>query len=348
MKEGRDFKLNKNIDPAHSTNLDLNNFGVSSITKKSPKETDPDLSVNLCGISMKNPVMVASGTFGFGEEYAGFYDINNLGAIVTKGLTLEPREGNPPPRIHETPAGLLNSVGLENPGVEAFIGREWPRLSKLSTPVIANIDGDTVEDYVRIARRLSQIKGLAALEVNISCPNVQKGGMAFGQDPESVSEVIKAVRQASSLPIIAKLSPNVTNIGSIAVAAVKAGADAISLINTLLGIAIDINKKRPIFHRTFAGLSGPAVKPVALRMVWEVYEAVEAPIIGMGGITSWRDAVEFILAGASAVAIGTANFVNPRVPLQIIDGIKKYSEEQGLDRIDRLIGAAHPSRLFKG
>jgi len=301
----------------------------------------PDISVKLCGIAMKNPVVVASGTFGFGEEYAKFYDINLLGAIVTKGLTFEPKTGNPPPRIYETPAGILNSIGLENPGVQGFISGEWPRLSGLSIPVIANIDGDTAEDYYRTARHLSELKGLAAVEVNISCPNVEKGGMAFGQDPESAREVIKAVREATGLPVIAKLSPNVTNIGNIAEAAVSEGAGAISLINTLLGMAIDIHKKKPVFHRTFAGLSGPAVKPVALRMAWEVYEAVDVPIIGMGGITSWQDAVEFILAGASAVAIGTGNFIDPFIPLNIIEGLQKYLSEHGIKNIAEIIGAAH-------
>lgn len=301
-----------------------------------------DLGVNLAGISMKNPVVVASGTFGFGREYSDFYDINKLGAIVTKGLTPMPRPGNPPPRLWETPAGMLNSVGLENPGVERFIEKEWPKLSGLSTPIIANIDGDTVEDYYQIARHLCSLKGLAALEVNISCPNVEKGGLTFGQDPESAHEVIKAVREATTLPIIAKLSPNVTHIQKMAEAVVSAGADAVSLINTLLGMAIDIHSMRPVFSRTFAGLSGPAIKPVALRMVWEVYEAVKVPIIGMGGIVTWEDAVEFILAGASAIAVGTASFVNPMAPLEIIGGLEKYLQNQErINKIEDLIGIAH-------
>jgi len=299
-----------------------------------------DLSINIAGIKMKNPVMVASGTFGFGREYSNFYDINRLGALVTKGLTLLPKEGNPPPRIYETPAGILNSVGLENPGVQGFIEAEWPYLSKTQIPVIANISGDTVDDYHKLAKQLSALENLAALEVNISCPNVGKGGMAFGQDPQSAFEVIKAVREATSLPIIAKLSPNVTSIQKMAEAAVNAGADAVSLINTLLGMAIDIHNQRPVFHRTFAGLSGPAVKPVALRMVWEVYEAVQVPIIGMGGIATWQDAVEFILAGASAVAVGTANFVNPKAPIEIIEGLKTYLYLKEASLQD-LIGAAH-------
>ena len=299
-----------------------------------------DLTVNIAGIKMQNPVMVASGTFGFGDEYKSFYDINKLGAIVTKGLTLLPKEGNPPPRIHETPAGMLNSVGLENPGVEQFIETEWRRLSKFKIPVIANISGDTVEDYHKIAKKLSFLENLGALEVNISCPNVEKGGLAFGQEPQSAFEVIKAVREATKLPIIAKLSPNVTHIQEIAEAGVSAGADAISLINTLLGMAIDIHSRKPVFCRKFAGLSGPAVKPVALRMVWEVYEAVDVPIIGMGGITTWQDAVEFILAGATAVAVGTANFVDPMAPIGIIEGIKTYLHLRE-ENLQDLIGAAH-------
>jgi dihydroorotate dehydrogenase (NAD+) catalytic subunit len=305
-----------------------------------------DLAVTLAGIKLKNPVMVASGTFGFGAEYAKLYDINKLGAIVTKGLTYLPKCGNPPPRIYETPAGLLNSIGLENPGVEQFIEKEWPQLCKLDTPIIVNIDGDTVEDYNKIAKELSKLEGLAALEVNISCPNVEKGGMAFGQEPESAYEVVSAVREAINIPIIVKLSPNVTDIQKIAEAVVKAGADAVSVINTILGMAIDINKKKPVFHRTFAGLSGPAVKPVALRMVWQLYEAVDVPIIGMGGIMTGKDAVEFLLAGASAVAIGTGSFVNPLTPINVIQEIKHYLNQgdgSGGSKISvqDLIGAAH-------
>jgi dihydroorotate dehydrogenase (NAD+) catalytic subunit len=235
---------------------------------------------------------------------------------------------------------MLNSVGLENPGIEKFIQQEWPHLSELTIPVIANIDGDTVEDYHKIAKELSTLDNIAALEVNISCPNVEKGGLAFGQEPESAYEVIKAVREATKLPIIAKLSPNVTHIQTIATAVVSAGADAISLINTLLGMAIDIHNHRPVFKRTFAGLSGPAVKPVALRMVWEVYEAVDVPIIGMGGITTWQDAIEFMLAGATAVAVGTANFIDPLTPIKVIDGIKTYLDIKQCN-IQDLIGAAH-------
>lgn len=341
MKGNSDMFKFKDVSISCSSNTEPHDSG-SSTRRKNIEEINLDISVNLCGIPMKNPVMVASGTFGFGEEYAKFYDINRLGAMVTKGLTYEPKPGNPPPRIYETPAGVLNSIGLENPGVEGFIREEWPHLSKLSIPVIANIDGDTVDDYHKIARRLSSLEGLAALEVNISCPNVEKGGMAFGQDPESAREVIKVVREATHLPVIAKLSPNVTSVQKIAEAAVSAGADAISLINTFLGMAIDINKKKPVFHRTFAGLSGPAVKPVALRMVWEVYQTVKVPVIGMGGITTWQDAVEFILAGATAIAVGTGNFIDPTTPLKIIEGLKRYLAGQGVKNIGELIGAAHP------
>jgi dihydroorotate dehydrogenase (NAD+) catalytic subunit len=287
-----------------------------------------DLSVEIAGITMKNPIMPASGTFGFGREYSQFFQLDRLGAIVTKGLTLLPKAGNPPPRIHETPAGMLNSVGLQNPGVEKFMQEEMPYLARLSVPIIVNIDGDTVEQYCEIAGRLSQLKNISGIEVNISCPNVERGGIAFGQDPESAYQVVKAVREMTGLPIIAKLSPNVTSITDIAKAVVSAGADAVSLINTVLGMAIDIDAKRPVFNRKFAGLSGPAVKPLALRMVWQVYEAVDVPIIGMGGITCTEDAIQFFMAGATAVAIGTANFIHPYTMVDIIDGLYSFLNNQ--------------------
>jgi dihydroorotate dehydrogenase (NAD+) catalytic subunit len=283
-----------------------------------------DLTVEVAGIAMKNPVMPASGTFGFGREYSGFLDLNRLGAIVTKGLTLTPKDGNAPPRVYETAAGMLNSVGLQNPGADKFIQEELPFLAQFSVPVIVNIDGDFVEQYRKIAERLSRVGNISGIEVNISCPNVEKGGLAFGQDPASAYKVVKAVREATDLPVIAKLSPNVTSIADIAKAAVSAGADAVSLINTVLGMAIDIDGKKPVFERKFAGLSGPAVKPLALRMVWEVYEAVDVPIIGMGGISSAEDAIQFLMAGATAVAVGTANFINPRIMVDIIDGLYSY------------------------
>ncbi|HHY04354.1 MAG TPA: dihydroorotate dehydrogenase [Thermoanaerobacterales bacterium] len=321
----------------------MNNDRISC--KQNTHKTD--LSLEIAGIAMKNPVMVASGTFGFGREYSEFIDINNLGAIVTKGLTFLPKEGNPPPRTYETPGGMLNSVGLENPGVENFIKKEMPYLNSLSIPVIVNIDGDTVNEYYKIAKRLDNVKNISALEINISCPNVKQGGMAFGQDPQNAYEVVKAVKEGTNLPIIVKLSPNVTKVEKIAEAAVSAGADAISLINTLLGMAIDIYEKKPVFYRTFAGLSGPAVKPVALRMVWQVYDAVDVPIIGMGGIFTWQDAIEFILAGASAVAVGTANFVEPQAPEKIVAGIEHYLKEQFEEniRLNDIIGLAHKANI---
>lgn len=299
-----------------------------------------NLAINIANIPLKNPVMVASGTFGFGEEYSDFYDIQKLGALVTKGLTLKPKNGNPPPRLCETPSGILNSIGLENPGLAEFTQNIWPKLAKLDLPIIANINGETAEDYRNIAKKLDEISKLAALEVNISCPNVEKGGMAFGQDQKAAYNVVRAVREETSKPIIVKLSPNVTDIKEMAKAAVLAGADAISLINTVLGMAIDINQKKPVFTRTFAGLSGPVVKPIALRMVWEVYETVDVPIIAMGGITTWQDAVEFLLAGASAISVGTANFIDPLAPIKIIEGLQNYLIQQNMT-LTQLIGAAH-------
>lgn len=304
-----------------------------------PKK-ESNISIDIANIRLKNPVMVASGTFGFGEEYKDFYDINQLGALVTKGLTLEPNKGNPPPRLWETPSGLLNSIGLENPGVEVFIKDIWPKLEKLSIPIIANINGNTPLEYRQMAQKLDKLSKLAALEVNISCPNVEKGGMAFGQDPEVAYNVVRAVREETAKPLIVKLSPNVTDIKQMAKAVTSAGADAISLINTVLGMAIDINQKKPVFSRTFAGLSGPAIKPIALRMVWEVYEAVELPIIAMGGISTSQDAIEFLMAGASSIAVGTANFVDPLAPIKIIEGIQDYLIEENIT-LKQLIGISH-------
>ncbi|TEB05763.1 Dihydroorotate dehydrogenase B (NAD(+)), catalytic subunit [Pelotomaculum schinkii] len=301
----------------------------------------PDLSVNVGGIRMKNPVTTASGTFGFGPEYAPYIDLNRLGAIVVKGTTLEPRAGNPTPRLVETPAGVLNSIGLQNPGVEHFIDEALPYLAGFDVPVIVNISGDTLEDYAGLAARLSRAGGVAGLEVNISCPNVKKGGMQFGGDPAMAAEVTRAVKENSELPVVVKLSPNVTSIAAVAEKVAEAGADAISLINTLLGMSVDIKTRRPILGNTMGGLSGPAVRPVAVRMVWQVYQAVKLPIIGMGGIATAADALEFILAGATAVAIGTANFVNPRATIDVLEGIEKYLSENGVGDIKELIGAAH-------
>ncbi len=300
-----------------------------------------NLGVDIGGIKMKNPVATASGTFGYGREYAGFVDLNRLGAVVVKGTTLLPRPGNPTPRIAETPAGILNSIGLENPGVEAVIERHLPYLARFDVPVIVNIAGDRVEDYVGLAARLDGQPGVAGLEVNISCPNVEKGGLAFGSDPDSAAEVIREVRAATRLPVIAKLSPNVTSIAAVAESVAMAGADAVSLINTLLGMVIDVNARRPLLANVMGGLSGPAVRPVAVRAVWQVFRAVKIPLIGMGGIMCAEDALQFIMAGASAVAVGTASFVNPRAALDVLEGIEAYMRDNNIGDIKDLIGIAH-------
>ncbi|WP_425057671.1 dihydroorotate dehydrogenase [Sporomusa carbonis] len=295
------------------------------------------LTVDIAGIKMKTPVMTASGTFGFGLEYSDFVDLNQVGAIVVKGTTLAPRAGNSGRRMAETPAGMLNSIGLENPGVEGFISRILPKLKNYQVPVIVNISGNTVEEYGELAARLDK-SGVAGLEVNISCPNVKQGGIAFGTCPDSATQVVREVKARTSLPVIVKLSPNVTDVVLMAQAVEAAGADAISLINTLLGMAIDIGSWRPVLGNTVGGLSGPAVKPVAVRMVWQVAKAVKVPVIGMGGIMTAADAVEFILAGASAVAVGTANFINPYVSAEVAQGIKDYLAERGLKHVRELVG----------
>jgi len=301
----------------------------------------PNLAVTIGGVNMKNPVTTASGTFGFGREYGPYIDINRLGAIVVKGTTLEPREGNATPRLVETPAGILNSIGLQNPGADYLVEHYAPYFATLQTRVIVNISGNTVEEYARLAAKLDGVPGIAGLEVNISCPNVKKGGMAFGSHPATAAQVTKAVKQATALPVIVKLSPNVTDIGEIARAVEAAGADGLSVMNTLLGMAIDVRKRKPVLGNIMGGLSGPAVKPVAVRAVWQVYRAVKLPIIGMGGITTAEDALEFILAGATAVAVGTANFVNPRATLDVLEGIEAYLVENSITDIKELVGAAH-------
>ena len=300
-----------------------------------------DLTTVLAGITLRNPVLTCSGTYGFGEEYADYCPVEALGGITLKGITPLARLGNSVPRLAETPAGLLNSVGLENPGLEEFLRSYLPKVRKMQTAVIANISGFSLEDYVQMASALQVGSGLAALEVNISCPNVKHGGMHFGTDPQSAEEVIAAVKAVTDLPIIAKLSPNVTDIVGMARAVQRGGADALSLINTLLGMSIDIEHQRPLLANTFGGLSGPAIRPVAVRMVWQVAEAVNLPIIGMGGITTWQDAVEFLLAGATAISIGTGNFVNPQAPLEILEGIKNYCEKHGMTSVRDLVGLAH-------
>lgn len=302
-----------------------------------------DLTTELAGITLRNPILTCSGTYGFGEEYTAYCPLEALGGITLKGITPLPRLGNPVPRLAETPAGLLNAVGLENPGLEEFLFSYLPKVRKLPTAVIANISGFSLEDYTRMARSLRRDSGLAALEVNISCPNVKHGGMHFGTDPQSAEEVIAAVKAETDLPIIAKLSPNVTDIVEMAQAVQRGGADAVSLINTLLGMSIDLDRQRPVLANTFGGLSGPAIRPVAVRMVWQVSQAIDLPIIGMGGITSWQDAVEFLLAGATAVSVGTGNFVNPLAPLEILQGIQGYCEKHGIASVHELVGLAHKS-----
>jgi dihydroorotate dehydrogenase (NAD+) catalytic subunit len=295
-----------------------------------------NMEVNIGGMKLKNPIMTASGTYGFGREYSEYYDLSKLGAVVVKGLTLKMREGNKAPRIAETPAGILNSVGLQNPGIEAFLEEELPFLRQYNTAVIANIAGNTVEEYCQMAKKLGS--SVDAIELNISCPNVKEGGVAFGTKCDSVFNITKSVKQHCSVPLIVKLSPNVTDITEIALAAEEAGADCLSLINTLLGMAIDINTKKPVLANVVGGLSGPAVKPVAVRMVYQVARVVKIPVIGMGGISSWQDAIEFILAGADAVAIGTYNFVNPNAPIEILEGVAKYLKKNNIGCIQDLKG----------
>lgn len=297
-----------------------------------------NLAIELAGIKLKNPVMVASGTFGYGEEYGELIDLNKLGAIITKSISLKPREGNPPPRIVETPSGMLNSIGLQNDGLEAFLKDRLLYLSKFDTPVIANIAGETVQEFVELAKTLSKEPKIKALEINISCPNVAKGGMQFGCSATGTEEVIKAVRKATTLPLIAKLSPNVTDITEIALKAEKAGANALSLINTVLGMAIDIETQKPKLAMKVGGLSGPAIRPIAVRMVWQVAQAVKIPVIGIGGIMTAGDAIEFLLAGASAVQVGTANFVDAQASLKIAEGIASYLEKKKLFNLKALIG----------
>ena len=295
------------------------------------------IAVNFAGISMKTPVMGASGTFGFGLEYADFLDIDNIGAIISKGITPLPRPGNPGVRVAETPAGMLNCIGLENPGVDAFKRDILPEVSRHNTPLIVNISAGTAEEYGELAAKLD-VDGVAALEVNISCPNVKEGGIVFGTDPKAAASVARSVKDHTSKPVIMKLSPNVTDITVMAKAVEDAGADAVSLINTLTGMAIDIYTQKPLLGNITGGLSGPAVKPVALRMVWQVANAVKIPVQGLGGIASWQDAVEFMLAGASAVAVGAYNFVNPCAVEEIAEGMDAYCEKMGISHISEIIG----------
>ena len=301
-----------------------------------------DLSVSLAGVTLKNPIVVASGTFGFGREYSQFYDLSELGGICAKGLTLHRREGNPAPRIAETPMGILNSVGLQNPGVDGFIAEELPFLRQFDTKVIANISGNTPEEYGIMCEKLADA-GVDMIEVNISCPNVKAGGLAYGTRPDLAAEVTEtAKKHAKQVPVMVKLSPNVTDITEIARAVEGAGADALSLINTLRGMRIDVNTRRPILKMNTGGLSGPAVLPVAVRMVWETAQAVKLPILGMGGVSKGADAAQLMLAGASAVAVGTALFADPFAPLTVRDELAELAEQQGLEAVRELTGGVKP------
>lgn len=304
----------------------------------------PDLRVKLGKLELKNPVLVASGTFGYGEEYAELVDLNKLGGIMTKAVTLRPKEGNPPPRLVEVPCGLLNAIGLENPGLEVFIREKLPFLRKFDTKIIVNIAGEKEDDYLQIAKRLSKENGVDALEVNISCPNVKEGGLSFGTDPKVIYLLVKRLKEVCELPLILKLTPNVTDIKEVAKAAEEGGADILSLVNTVLAMAVDVDTQRPKLGNIVGGLSGPAIRPIAVRMVWEVSGAVNIPIIGMGGIMKAEDALEFVIAGASAVAVGTANFVDPRTPLKVIEGIGRYLKDKGIDSFASLVGSLKVQR----
>jgi dihydroorotate dehydrogenase (NAD+) catalytic subunit len=306
----------------------------------------PDLKVNFGVIELQNPVMTASGTFGYAREFEGLLDLNRLGGIIVKGLSLKPSKGNPPPRIVETPCGMLNAIGLENVGIDIFVKEKLPFLQTLFPPIFANIYGTSIEEYAELAARLDELEAISGVEVNISCPNVKAGGIAFGADPNSVFKVVKAVRKKTSKQLIVKLSPNVTDIIIIARSAEEAGADALSLINTITGMAIDIETRRPKIANITGGLSGPAIKPVALRMVWQVAQAAKIPVVGIGGIMTAIDALEFFIAGATAVQIGTANFVNPHTTLDIIDGIEKFLVRKKIDRLADIIGTLETNTMI--
>ncbi|WP_024993996.1 dihydroorotate dehydrogenase [Phocaeicola paurosaccharolyticus] len=297
-----------------------------------------DLRTDICGLHMCNPVMTASGTFGYGTEFQDFVDLEEIGGIIVKGTTLAHREGNPYPRMAETPMGMLNAVGLQNKGVHYFVDHIYPTIKDINTNMIVNVSGSAVEDYVETAAIINDLDKIPAIELNISCPNVKKGGMSFGVNPRATDEVVSAVRNVYKKTLIVKLSPNVTDITEIAKAAEGAGADSVSLINTLLGMAIDAEKMRPILSTVTGGMSGAAVKPIALRMVWQVSKAVNIPVIGLGGIMNWKDAVEFILAGASAIQIGTANFIDPAITVKVAQGINDYLERHSISSVKDLVG----------
>ena len=298
-----------------------------------------NLKINISNLQLKNPVMTASGTFGYGTEFCDYMDLSKLGGIFVKGTTLHPRQGNNYPRMAETPSGMLNAVGLQNKGVDYFVSNIYPNIKDFDTNILVNVSGSTIEDYMECAARLADLDKIPGIELNISCPNVKEGGMAFGTSACSAGDVTRAVRKVFGKTLIVKLSPNVTDITEIAKAVEAEGADAISLINTLLGMAIDIRKQKPVLSTITGGLSGPCVKPVALRMVWQTYNAVKVPIIGMGGISCWEDAIEFILAGSSAIQIGTYNFIDPAISEKVVDGISNYLKENKIDSVKDLVGA---------
>ena len=298
-----------------------------------------DLTVNLGALKLKNPVLTASGTFGYGTEYGAYYDVSTLGGIITKTITLSPREGNPMPRIAETPCGMLNSIGLANVGAERFIQQKLPQLDSLETVVIVNIAGSSVEEYGKVVELLTPLDRVNAFEVNVSCPNVKKGGLAFGTDPENTRRIVQVVRERTEKPIIVKLTPNVTHIVSVAKAAQEGGADILSLINTVLGMGVDIETRRPLLARRVGGLSGPAIKPIALAKVYQVAKEVPLPIIGIGGIMCWQDAIEFLLVGAHAVEVGTLSFTDPLGGCRIIEGMRKYCEDVGVQHIEEIVGS---------
>ena len=297
-----------------------------------------DLSVNIGNLKLANPVMTASGTFGYGKEFEDFVDLEKIGGIIVKGTTLHRREGNPYPRMAETPMGMLNAVGLQNKGVDYFISNIYPQIKDIRTNMIVNVSGSAIEDYVQTAEKINELEAIPAIELNISCPNVKQGGMAFGVSAKGASEVVKAVREVYKKTLIVKLSPNVTDITEIARAVESVGADSVSLINTLLGMAIDAEKRRPLLSTITGGMSGAAVKPIALRMVWQVSKAVNIPVIGLGGISNWKDTVEFLLAGATAIEIGTANFIDPAITVKVADGINDYLDRHGFTSIKDIIG----------
>jgi dihydroorotate dehydrogenase (NAD+) catalytic subunit len=299
---------------------------------------DSDLTVRIGRITLKNPVVVSSGTFGFGAEFEDFIELNHLGALIPKGISWKPMAGNPPPRIFETEGGILNSIGLQNPGFREFVKKRLPYYKSLKTHLIINFFGNTQKEYVELARRFDDVAGISGLEMNISCPNIKRGGIVFGTNPQMAYRLVQAVRKATALTLMVKLSPNVTDVAMMAKSVEEGGADAVSLVNTFRAMAVNIHTKRPELGNTIGGLSGPAIKPIALRMVWEVSRAVKIPVIGMGGIMNAQDAIEFILVGASAVQIGTANLINPKTGIEVLQGIKKYLAQNKIDHIQKLVG----------